>query len=112
MIRVGRELYIPKRAGVEVREEEPVVTREIEEEVTTGTETTTETVTTTETAVTGTAVTELDESQYIIHTVAAGDTIWKLARTYGVTTDDIIQANDIKDPKTIQIGQKLQIPKK
>jgi LysM repeat protein len=112
MIRIGRELYIPKRAGVEASEEEPVVTREIEEEVTTATETTTETMTTTETAVTGTEVTELDESQYVIHTVVAGDTVWKLARTYGVTTDDIIQANDIKDPKRIQIGQRLLIPKK
>jgi spore germination protein len=123
MIRPGRELYIPKRAGVEVVADPPVVEQEIEtESVTTETATEGEAITEGETETTSTEVTtevtagsegtELDESHYLIHEVVAGDTIWKLARTYKVTTDEIIRLNDIEDPRKIQIGQKIKIPKK
>jgi len=111
-IREGRELYIPKRPGVVVEKEEPPVTTTVDETVESETETATEEVATVDTVPTGTEEPELDETQYVTHEVASGDTIWKLARTYGVTTQDIIKANNIEDPRKIQIGQKLLIPKK
>ena len=45
------------------------------------------------------------------HTVAPGDTMWKLAVRYQVGTSEIIQANpQISDPNLIYPGQVLQIP--
>jgi LysM repeat protein len=44
------------------------------------------------------------------HTVVKGDTLWKIGRAYGVTTRAIQDANSIRDPRYIQIGQKLRIP--
>ena len=45
------------------------------------------------------------------HTVAAGDTMWKLAVRYEVGTGEIIQANpQVSDPNLIYPGQVLAIP--
>lgn len=45
------------------------------------------------------------------HTVASGDTMWKLAVKYEVGTSEIIQANpQISNPNLIYPGQILQIP--
>ena len=45
------------------------------------------------------------------HTVAAGDTMWKLAVRYEVGTGEIIQANpQVSDPNRIYPGQVLAIP--
>ena len=47
----------------------------------------------------------------VSHTVAAGDTMWKLAVTYQVGTSEIIQANpQISNPNLIYPGQVLSIP--
>lgn len=47
----------------------------------------------------------------ITHTVAAGDTMWKLAVRYQVGTREIIDANpQISDPNLIYPGQVLTIP--
>jgi rare lipoprotein A len=45
------------------------------------------------------------------HTVQAGETVWGLAtRTYHVSPEAILQANNITDPTKLQIGQVLTIP--
>ena len=44
------------------------------------------------------------------HTVVRGDTLWAISRTYGVTPRAIQEANSIRDPGHILIGQKLKIP--
>ncbi|MFU0841653.1 MAG: Peptidoglycan DD-metalloendopeptidase family protein [Burkholderia sp.] len=44
------------------------------------------------------------------HTVAAGETLYKIARSYGVSPRDIQQANGITDPTQLRIGQVLTIP--
>lgn len=45
------------------------------------------------------------------HTVKAGETIWDLAvNTYHVNPDDILKANNITDPRSLQIGRTLRIP--
>ena len=47
----------------------------------------------------------------LTHTVARGDTMWKLAVKYQVGTSEIIQANpQVDDPNLIYPGQLLQIP--
>ncbi|MCB1208397.1 MAG: LysM peptidoglycan-binding domain-containing protein [Verrucomicrobiales bacterium] len=44
------------------------------------------------------------------HTVAKGDTLYSMARTYGVSVSAIQKANGIKDPTTVRMGAKLVIP--
>jgi rare lipoprotein A len=45
------------------------------------------------------------------HTVKAGETIWDLAvNTYHVNPDDLLKANNITDPRSLQIGRTLRIP--
>jgi len=44
------------------------------------------------------------------HTVVAGDTLSALAKHYGTTVEAIVEANGIKDPSLIVVGQVLNIP--
>jgi len=46
----------------------------------------------------------------IIYTVRAGDSVYKLATQYGITTNDIIFANQLSNPDRLAIGQALIIP--
>jgi len=47
----------------------------------------------------------------ITHTVQPGDTLAKIAAEFGVTVEEIVEANDIEDPSLINVGQVLVIPK-
>ncbi len=42
--------------------------------------------------------------------VQSGDTIGEIAERYGVSAERLMQANGIKDPTLVQIGQRLVIP--
>ncbi|WP_234998724.1 lytic transglycosylase domain-containing protein [Demequina sp. NBRC 110057] len=44
------------------------------------------------------------------HTVAAGDTVWDLAKKYGTSVSAITKANSLGSSATIRIGQTLTIP--
>lgn len=44
------------------------------------------------------------------HTVGAGQTLWRIANTYGVAIEDIVRSNNIIDATQIEKGQKLFIP--
>lgn len=46
------------------------------------------------------------------HTVKPGETIWNIARLYGVKVIDIVERNNIKpeDVRKIEVGRKLIIP--
>lgn len=44
------------------------------------------------------------------YTVKRGDTLSKIAQTYGTTVQKLAQLNEIKNPDIIQIGQKIVIP--
>ena len=48
----------------------------------------------------------------IYHTVEKGDTLYSLAKKYGVTMDDIRSANGMGSANDLYIGQKLSIPAK
>lgn len=46
----------------------------------------------------------------IIHVVARGETISEIAELYDVTVEDIVLANNLPNPNTIFVGQRLSIP--
>ena len=45
-----------------------------------------------------------------IHVVQSGETLWGLSKRYGVTTDQIITANQLDSPDKLVVGQALVIP--
>ncbi len=44
------------------------------------------------------------------HVVERGQTLWRIARAYGVPIETIVAANDLADPTQIEVGQRLLIP--
>jgi LysM repeat protein len=46
----------------------------------------------------------------ILYVLKAGDSLWSVAWEYGVGLEALQEANDITDPRTLQIGQVLVIP--
>ncbi|NLJ68993.1 MAG: peptidoglycan DD-metalloendopeptidase family protein [Firmicutes bacterium] len=54
---------------------------------------------------------ELNKSPAQIHLVKRGDSLYVLARRYGVSIADIMEANNLSS-EVIVVGQKLSIPKK
>lgn len=56
---------------------------------------------------------EREEQDYnlILYMVKKGDTLWKIAKKYNSTIDDIVRTNGIEDENKIQVGQKLFIPR-
>jgi lipoprotein NlpD len=44
------------------------------------------------------------------HRVAPGETAFRIARSYGISVEDLAAANGIKDPRSIAVGQELLIP--
>ena len=47
----------------------------------------------------------------ILYIVQKGDTLWKIAKKFRSTVDDIVKANGIEEPNIIIPGQKIYIPK-
>ena len=48
----------------------------------------------------------------ITYTVQSGDTLWKIAQKFGVTTQTIVQANNLDPTKYLYVGQKVTVPRK
>lgn len=46
----------------------------------------------------------------ITHTLVKGETIWRLAETYGVSAETILRANRITDPSDLKVGTPIWIP--
>ena len=44
------------------------------------------------------------------HTVAPGETMYRIAKNYGITVEELSEANGIDDPRTLVLGQELVIP--
>ncbi len=49
--------------------------------------------------------------QNVFHTVAPGESLWRISKMYDAKIEDIIQANNLKKPKELEMGQRLLIPK-
>jgi murein DD-endopeptidase MepM/ murein hydrolase activator NlpD len=56
------------------------------------------------------AAEEIEESEGIFHIIRPGQTLWRIARAYGVSMDEIARANGIEDVTLITSGQPLFIP--
>jgi murein DD-endopeptidase MepM/ murein hydrolase activator NlpD len=52
----------------------------------------------------------LATAEETIHVIQKGETIYSLARTYGVSSQEIQRLNRIDDPSRIQAGQRIRIP--
>ena len=46
----------------------------------------------------------------LIHIVGRGETIYSISRLYQVNANDLMRANNISDPSTLQAGRRLTIP--
>ena len=46
------------------------------------------------------------------HTVQRGDTLSSLSRRYGVSVDDLVRANELADPDSLSIGDRLVVPER
>ena len=53
----------------------------------------------------------LEDYSVIIYVVKSGDTVWKIAKRFGSTVDDIVRVNGIERPDKINVGEKIYIPK-
>ena len=54
---------------------------------------------------------DLEDYSVIIYVVKTGDTLWKIAKRFGSTVDDIVRVNGIERPDKLNIGEKIYIPK-
>lgn len=54
---------------------------------------------------------DLEDYSVIIYVVKSGDTLWKIAKNYGSTVDDIVRVNGIENPNKLNVGEKIYIPK-
>lgn len=54
---------------------------------------------------------ELEDYSVIIYVVKAGDTLWKIAKRFGSTVDDIVRVNGIERPDRLNVGEKIYIPR-
>lgn len=45
-----------------------------------------------------------------IHVVRPGETVWRIARYYGVSVDAVVRANGIGDVRQVRVGERLWIP--
>jgi LysM repeat protein len=46
----------------------------------------------------------------VTHTVKAGETLSSIARKYNVTVEAIVEANELANPDSLNVGQALIIP--
>ena len=54
---------------------------------------------------------ELEDYSVIIYVVKSGDSLWKIAKRFGSTVDDIIRVNGMERPDKLNVGEKIYIPK-
>ncbi len=57
------------------------------------------------------AVTVAQTSATGAHVVQPGESVWGIAKRYGVPQDKLMEANGIKDARKLFVGMKLEIPK-
>ena len=50
------------------------------------------------------------ETALIVYTVRRGDSLWSISRQFGVTIQNIVDANPGINPNSIQYGQKIMVP--
>ena len=53
---------------------------------------------------------EIIDEEFAIYEVSKGDSLWKIATAYNISVPQLIEKNNLTD-LTLQIGQKLLVPK-
>ncbi len=53
-----------------------------------------------------------DETKFIYHKLSTGDTVFSLARKYGVSEDEILQSNPGVDINKLSVGSEIAIPRR
>lgn len=53
----------------------------------------------------------LEDYSVIIYVVKSGDTLWKIAKRFGSTVDDIVRVNGIEKPDKLNVAEKIYIPR-
>ncbi|MDI6735996.1 MAG: M23 family metallopeptidase [bacterium] len=56
------------------------------------------------------AQTGLKPGKGVYHKIEKGQTLWRIAKTYGVSVEELIKINKIEDITNIKIGQQIFIP--
>lgn len=51
-----------------------------------------------------------DPPRGVVHVVRPGETVWRIAYRYGVSTEAVVRANHIEDVTRVRVGQRLWIP--
>lgn len=46
----------------------------------------------------------------VVHVVQRGETMWRIARAYGIDPGDLMETNGISDPRSVEIGTELFVP--
>ena len=54
---------------------------------------------------------ECNTYSMVIYFVKPGDTLWKIAKMFKSTVEDITRVNEIEDANKIFVGQQLYIPR-
>ena len=52
-----------------------------------------------------------EDYSVIIYVVKSGDTLWKIAKRFGSTVDDIARVNGMERPDKLNVGEKIYIPR-
>jgi len=55
-------------------------------------------------------VTGCSRGKGVYHRIERGQTAYRIAKTYGIEPRELLEANEITDPRTLQPGQMLWIP--
>jgi murein DD-endopeptidase MepM/ murein hydrolase activator NlpD len=46
---------------------------------------------------------------YLVHTVQQGETLWDIAKMYGIDVETLINANTLRSAHQLQVGQKINV---
>jgi murein DD-endopeptidase MepM/ murein hydrolase activator NlpD len=46
----------------------------------------------------------------VLHTVERGQTLWRIARAYGMNYQQLAEVNDLPDPRQLRVGMRVWIP--
>ena len=89
-IRAGDEIYFP----VKEKKNENVIVKKPEEEPKQN------------------VITPRDETKYIYHTVAKGETLYKLTKKYEISLDELVAENPSLADRPLSIGETIRVPRK
>lgn len=46
----------------------------------------------------------------VVHVVRRGETVYRIAKTYGISPRELMELNDLRDPRLLEVGMEVFIP--